>query len=295
MEKHHLPYLDIMIQYACNLVCAGCVSMSDQPRKGTVSIEEGASWLQQWSERLSLDVVCLFGGEPFMNPDLDRWVRETRKAWPDAHLKIITNGHYLKQRKEIIPTLLEIGNATLQVSCHHRFGPQYVEMKTNLIKLLDDNGTWKNITVDNDVVHLGMQQGDVIVQLAVFGNFIKPYNGVAQLMRPWDNKNPAAAHALCGSPRNPILYKNRLYKCAPIANLRDTLELHILESNYTWIPYLKYTGYGLEDDLQPYIDDFGKPTPSICTMCCDIKEFAEIDHYGPGGVGDKRQLYLWQE
>ena len=46
-------------------------------------------------QKLSLGTICLFGGEP-LNPDFEDWVVSVRKFFPDNHIKVITNGFYLK-------------------------------------------------------------------------------------------------------------------------------------------------------------------------------------------------------
>ena len=50
---------------------------------------------------------------------------------------------------------------------------------------------------------------------------------------------------------------------------------------------LSHKGYGLEDDIVPFINDFGKPN-KICSMCCSTKD-SEIDHFAPGMVRNKKK------
>ena len=63
-HTNYLEYPDVNIQYACNLACVGCISLSDFDRRGGVRINEGKQWLQDWSKK-SLGTICLFGGELF--------------------------------------------------------------------------------------------------------------------------------------------------------------------------------------------------------------------------------------
>jgi hypothetical protein len=109
------------------------------------------------------------------------------------------------------------------------------------------------------------------------------------LVRPWQSKDPAMAHAICASPNNPQLYKNRLYKCTPIANVKDILGLHGLLDNAHWQDYLNYKGYGVDDDLEAFVQDIGKPNAKICTMCADAKPLAVIQHYELTNVVRKDQ------
>jgi hypothetical protein len=70
-----------------------------------------------------------------------------------------------------------------------------------------------------------------------------------------------------------------LYKCAPIANVKDALEIQGLLDNALWQDYLSYKGYGINDDIEAFVQDIGKPNTKICTMCADAKPLAMVPHY----------------
>ena len=89
-----------------------------------------------------------------------------------------------------------------------------------------------------------------------------------------------------------FLYKNRIYKCGPIANLRDTLELHNLQDDPDWQLYLEYTGFGPADNLTELVNNFDKPN-KICSMCSKNLQDAEVDHYALGSVLEKKEI-IWQ-
>lgn len=279
---HSLPKLDIMIQYSCSLSCFGCVTMSDQPRTGGVSIEEGEQWLSAWSQLLTVDTIGITGGEPLMNADVLEWVRRVRQYFPSSHIRVTTNGLHLKQ-VPILPLLIELGNATLDVSLHVQ-GPTADDLQNEILaQTINIDPQWTMRPIESDEVPLNLRRDDVTVTMSRWRRFTKPYHGVLKLIRPWKSKQPALSHASCGAPADPILYKNRIYKCGPIANIRDTLAIHDLLTNAEWQPYLKYKGFGTDDDLQPLVDDFGKPNPKICTMCSSDAR-ATIEHYEPAMV-----------
>ena len=52
-HTNYLEYPDVNIQYACNLACVGCISLSDFDRRGGVRISEGKQWFQDWSKKTS--------------------------------------------------------------------------------------------------------------------------------------------------------------------------------------------------------------------------------------------------
>ena len=280
-----------MIQYACNLSCRGCITMTDYMRKGSVSIDKGKLWLEEWSDQLDIGTICLFGGEPLMNKDITSWIRQTRKYFPNSQIKIISNGTYLKN-KNILPELFSVGNVVYQISLHWREGPKFEEIKKQLLSQMQKYESWTTVKSDRKEIIYAFSHGTVLVQLAVFGEFIQPYQGHGNSMKPWASDDINASYNICGSPRNPILYNNRIFKCGPIANLEDTLILHNLEKDPDWQTYLDYKGFGVSDDLTELIDNFNKPH-DICSMCSKHKEQAEILHYQSENVLEKKEI-VWQ-
>ena len=277
-----------MIQYACNLSCIGCITMTDYKRRGSVSIAEGTPWLMEWSKKLDIGVICLFGGEPLLNKDLKEWIQLVRKYFPKATIKIISNGSYLKH-VDILPELFAAGNAIYQISLHWREGEKYESIKANLLNQIEKYPLWKPLLTDRKEVVLAFKNQTITVQLAVFGDFIKSYNGHATTMKPWNSDDINLSYGNCGSPQNPILYKNKIYKCGPIANLRDTLKLHQLLDDPDWQRYLEYSGYSVDDDLTGLVDNFNKPH-AICSMCSKDRQTASVDHYASDAVLEKREI-----
>jgi hypothetical protein len=259
--------------------------MSDHNRsEGSVSLADAAAWMQAWSEKISMDTLVITGGEPTLNPDLFEIIKSARSHWPDAHIKLMTNGEHFA-KVDPIAVLKEVGNATLWISCHWSFGPSFDLLQKQTHDLINSYGKWTNKHPQVvDSVYLDMEQDSVSVKMAVYGEFVRTYHGTGILIRPWNSKNPTAAHSICSSPSNPQLYKNRLYKCSPIANLKDTLELQGLLDNAHWQDYLSYKGYGVDDDIGSFVQDIGKPNTKICGMCTDAKPLAVVPHYEMANV-----------
>ena len=255
--------------------------MSDHNRtEGSVTLSDASAWMAAWSEKISMDTLVITGGEPTLNPDLAEIIKSARQYWPDAHIKLVTNGEHFSEEVDPIAMLKQVGNATLWVSCHWNIGPSFDLLQQRTWALLNAHGKWKNNHPQVvDEVYLDLEQDSVSVKMAVYSNFVKTYNGATVLMRPWQSTDPVASHSVCASPKNPQLYKNRLYKCPPIANLKDTLALHNLLDNAHWQDYLAYQGYGIDDDLTPFVADVGKPNAKTCTMCVEMRPLAQVPHY----------------
>lgn len=257
--------------------------MTDYKRKGWVSAAEGEIWLRQWSTRISPKKVCLFGGEPFLNRELAVWIKNVRRHWPSAVIKIITNGFYLD--KIPIIDMLD-GPSELQVSLHFRDEEHKPRVISSLMETIGRSGRRFNIvSKQSKYEKLRLNADDIDIIIAEFGEFRKPYKGYGKEMLPSQGK-PSDSHARCGSPNNPILYDNRLYKCGPIANLNDTLK-QLGNDKPEWGQYLQYKGLRSTDDLQDFIDHINKPE-WICSMCPD-DDSELIDHYAEGSVMVKKK------
>ena len=285
---HNIDYLDIMIQYSCNFSCAGCITMSDYKRSGYVSADEGLGWLDHWKLKINPAVVCLFGGEPTMNPNLYQWIKNVRNTWPSATIKIITNGSLL-DKVNLVDYFFNFQPATLQISLHYKETEKRQEIKKKLItqiKTLNKNFKIKEKDPNKPHEQFNFFAENFEIIIAEFGEFIKPYKGYGKHMLPWNSSSIHQSHSKCGSPRNPVLYKNRLYKCGPIANLKDTLTLFNIENKTEWQPYLEYQGNDCNDDLTTFVQQIGKPE-EICSMCSASNEGA-IAHYAPDAVKVKK-------
>ena len=96
MNKVKFKFLDIPIIRSCNLECGGCLTFSDSKKiKGLVNLDQSRPWLEHWASRLDPSAVTIFGGEPLLHPNFIGWCKQVRQLWPNAELRINTNGYYL--------------------------------------------------------------------------------------------------------------------------------------------------------------------------------------------------------
>ena len=115
---------------------------------------------------------------------------------------------------------------------------------------------------------------NITIYKSRFKDFVVPYKLIDNKLTPF-NSDPKKAHAICGSPDTPILYKNKLYKCAPIANILE------LDQN----KHYNYKGLNATDkSLYKFIKNINKPE-SICSMCPENKTHS-INHF------DKRNVHV---
>ena len=265
--------------------------MSDQLREGHVFVQEGMNWLKEWANKILPGQVTVTGGEPTLNPDLVLWLQLIRDTWPSAHVVIHSNGSDLKHSR-IIPALTTIGNCTLVLTCHHHtINVGYALFEKEMINEIQKDGAWQKTHTPVESVALTMQKQTAVIKVVTQNVYTRPYHGSGLTMRPWKSKDPTISHSMCATPKHPVMYKNRLYKCLPIANLRDTLAMHKLDDNAAWWDYLQYKGYGPDDNLEEFFQDLGQPNANICTMCSSQPVKAQFQHYEIGNVGQKIMIY----
>ena len=264
LVKYKINRLDFNITYACNLACKGCISLSDSTRYGVESLQNIQIQCDSWHERLQPRIIALFGGEPLMHPRIHDVIEKIKQAWPEATLRLITNGYLLKKHDPEIWFKYE--PLEIQVSIHRQ---DHEAILTEQIKRIVECRTdWKILKfTDDGHKQLELSRKGFKIYKSKFGDFVMPYN---KDLTPF-NSDPKMAHSICGSPATPILYKNRLYKCPPVANLLDMKP-----------GYVDYDGVGHNEDLSEFVNGIGKPE-GVCAMCPASRSHS-IDHYAEENV-----------
>ena len=277
-----LNKLDIAIEYSCNLACKGCIAFSNYNRSGTLYPSTAKKYFEQWHNKIQPDEIALFGGEPLLNKNVGPLLLLVRQYWPNARIKINTNVFNLEA--DHIQHLFDVGNAVLQATFH--FGEEGIrnKLKTKLLDIIKPFGKWDMEQDTEDVCFLSMQNKDVTVRCVQYGEFVSPAKGHGKNLRPWNSNNVEDSISLCGNPSDPIMFEGRLYKCSPLANLKDTLSLFNIDHVDEWQPYLTYKGIGPNDDIENFVANVGKAS-WMCSMCADnSSDLATYSHLEKGGV-----------
>lgn len=265
---YRIKRLDFNVAYACNLACKGCISLSDFDRRGVTSLNEIKTQCDTWGKIIDPSVISIFGGEPLMHPRIGNVLDMIRQTWPLAQIRLITNGYLLKKYEPEF--WFKFGPMEMQISIHRQ---DHEKLITEEIKrIVSCRKTWK---VTRNMVEghkqLELSNDELTIYKSKFGKFVMPYKIIDGVPTPF-NSDPVKAHKICGNPDVPILYKNKLYKCAPIANLMDIDKKG----------YYKYHGVSADQDVQSLVEQINKPE-SICSMCPEDKTHS-IDHYNKNNV-----------
>lgn len=254
-----------MVAYSCNLACAGCISLSDRPRRGIEPFVNIEQWLDKWQTVISPRVVTLFGGEPCLHPDLVAVCEKIRQIWPDCVMRLITNGFLLDRYPA--QAWFDLAPFEIQVSMHR--SDREADINHQIRRVLLHSPSWKITQQGGEKQHRQItwsHESGVSIYKSMFAEFVVPYQSRAQDILPWYS-DPAMAHAICGAPDTPILYKGLLYKCPAVANAMDL----------TGRSWFGYQGCDTDGDVDGFIANIGRPE-SCCAQCPDNERAVKINH-----------------
>lgn len=244
-----IPNLEIHVTHACNLGCEGCSHYSNHGHKGNVSLDAASEWMEKWSGRLQPRVFSLVGGEPTVHPQLTEFVALARRQWPQAKLRLVTNGFFLQRHPELPRLLGNDPDACLYLSIHHE-SPEYLKR------------------LEPQLVLLKQWQKDYGVKVQLYPSerqWTRRYHGYGADMQPFNDGEPRASWEHCRARHCPQLFEGMLWKCAALAYLGMQNERFGLGE--AWRPYLQYRP--LEPDCSDagLLEFFRREEESHCGMC----------------------------
>ena len=143
-KANTLPYLEIQITDSCNLKCKGCSHLAGMfPADQHIPIEHFKADLERMQALFPvIEKIRLLGGEPFLIPDLEGYCRAARSAYPDADIRIVTNGLLcLKCSKELYAVLREL-HIGIDVSMY----PPTIRIQDQLTALFEVEGVDHKLT-----------------------------------------------------------------------------------------------------------------------------------------------------
>ena len=183
------PVVEFYITNVCNLTCRGCNRFNNYNFKGHQYWDDHAEEYEAWSKRLDLPRITIIGGEPTLNPDLEKWAMNLRRLWPDAVIMVQTNGTY--QRPEHL-TYWGKYRVGFGISLHDPATADDIKQK------------WKH--------HAGIIDAFVFHQSAVIkkdDHYILHSSDVQQAFNACDMKH------------DHTMYNGKLYKCPAMSNLPE--------------------------------------------------------------------------
>jgi hypothetical protein len=110
IEPIKLKGLDILLTYRCTGHCVHCCYRAGPGRSETMTVAEVEGYLAAVANQ-PLEWVLLFGGEPFLLPDLLR--ASVALAAPLARVLVFTNGYWAKDTDTALQRLADLQQAGL--------------------------------------------------------------------------------------------------------------------------------------------------------------------------------------
>ena len=94
LSKPRLDYFETEISETCNLNCRGCCDYSNLlSGRRFYEFEQYLSDLKRMRELFwGVEKIRIMGGEPLLNPRLPDYAEAARSVFPDADLRIVSNG-----------------------------------------------------------------------------------------------------------------------------------------------------------------------------------------------------------
>ena len=109
IEKPRLSWLEIEIVKHCNMNCNGCSTCANISPKEYEDIDNFEKNLKQLRKYFSgIKTLKLFGGEPLLHPQIEKFVECARSYFPDSKLLVHSNGLLVPGCKnELLKTMRE--------------------------------------------------------------------------------------------------------------------------------------------------------------------------------------------
>jgi len=276
-KKFSLPYAEFYITNVCNLTCVGCNRFNNVKFKGWQNWNEYKETYRRWSEELELGSISILGGEPLLNPTFTDWVLGLRELWPQAQLRIASNGTQLDNHHAFYKILQNDPKIRFSVCLHNKIHKQHLIDKVKnfmvgpfeskfdptpyreCLTLTDANG------VQIDIWHnWWFHQGALITSETGF---------------KLHESDPVKAHNNCHMKTCHHFIRGKLYKCGVVALLPEFDKQHsLLLPDHDRNILENYQPLQIDDDTDTklsFIKKLSDPIPQ-CKFCPEVYHGEQI-------------------
>lgn len=132
---HRLPYIEFHTNDHCNLNCSGCLHFCPLVKEEVFSdfekVEADFSQLRKYVD--FVDRIRIMGGEPLLNPELDRYCHMVHEIYPYADVSIVTNGLLLNSMKPELKDVIRQEHITIDISAYPPMKDRMEETANRLV------------------------------------------------------------------------------------------------------------------------------------------------------------------
>ena len=135
-QASYLPYLEVHLADHCNLNCRACEHYSGLVKTPKFTSFQGFSRdLQRVHDFIEeIGTVRLLGGEPLLNPEINKYMILVREQYPQAHIVIVTNALKLMSMPDNFFRTVREQNVKIGISYY----PPLKGQMENIRKFLDE-------------------------------------------------------------------------------------------------------------------------------------------------------------
>lgn len=265
---NHLKYCEFYITNVCNLSCNGCNRFNNYNFRGFQRWNDYKDLYAEWSKELQISSIGILGGEPLLNVDFKLWVQGIRQLWPQAAIKVTTNGFYLDKVSGLYD-LVRANRIKLEIGIHNKTHKAEIleKVKEFLVAPLhyefNNSDPYQEHMFITDANNLRVKveynwwfhQGTLI-----------PQNDQFTLHQ----SDVETAHNNCHMKTCHHFIRGKLYKCGVVALLPEFAEQHVI--NITPEDRELMTGYrpleitDSQDIKKKFVDNIEKSIPQ-CRFC----------------------------
>jgi len=241
----NITHVETDIVIGCNLRCCHCSHLSPY-RKGYVPTEKIVHWFETWSKKIRPYTLYLLGGEPFLHPDLANVITETHRIWDSSALELVTNGLLIPKASQNIFDALRKTKMKVSISDHSGINLPN-EKIVAACTCLEKNGVSYMVQPSNTnwYIHHKLNKDNVP----------SPFQSVSQ-----------NAWSVCMAKNCPSLANNRLYKCAVLAGIIESVKENAFSALH-WKDALTYSPLSPDDDASTILEHFHSGFVKECSVC----------------------------
>jgi organic radical activating enzyme len=218
MTRIQIDKLEFYITNVCNLTCSGCNRYNNYKFTGWENFDDYEEILTRWAEKIDIVKPVVLGGEPLLNPSINKWLKGIRRLWPDRiPPQIQSNG----TRIDLVPGLHETcieTKAWIGISLHSMddLDPIVARIKNFLKNTEELPNTAQSTEFDYKYKFRDKHGVNVLVWVTdhfTQSNIIPGPPGEFRLY----NSDPIKAHANCGFAqwKNYHMIDGKIHKCGP--------------------------------------------------------------------------------
>lgn len=112
-----LPHAELHLVDFCNLNCKGCTHFSPLFDRQIPNTNARLRDVENVKRIFSkIHILSLMGGEPLLNPDVQKYIEQTRKILPDSAIQLVTNGLLLLQIDKKVLQYIKSQNVQVIIS-----------------------------------------------------------------------------------------------------------------------------------------------------------------------------------